>query len=95
MAGRDLADHARDAGAIQRGERNQTVVRAQAPGWAELRPSRSQEEQWRLRAAVGQRAHEVERRRVGPVQVLESEDDRLRPRPSQNPSGHRRQLPAA
>ena len=38
--------------------------------------------------------NEVERRRVGPVQVLEGEDDRLRPRPSQNPGGHRRQLPS-
>ena len=31
MAGRDLADHARDAGPIQWGQRNQAVVRAQAP----------------------------------------------------------------
>ena len=30
----------------------------------------------------------------GPVQVLEREDNRLRPRPSQNPGSHRRQLPS-
>ena len=47
-----------------------------------------------MRAAIGERAQEVERGRVGPVQVLEGEDDRLRPRPSQNPGGHRRQLPS-
>src|SRR5271169_2728060 len=29
------------------------------------------------------------------MQVLESKDNRLRPRPSQNPSGHRRQLPSS
>ena len=94
MAGRDLADHARDAGAIERGQRNQAMVRAQAPRRPELRTSRSQEEQRRLRATVGERAQQVERRRVSPVQVLESEHDRLRPRPSQNQSGHCRQLPA-
>ena len=54
----------------------------------------AKQEQRRLRAAVGERAQEVERRRVGPMQVLESEDNRLRPRPSQNQGGHRRQLPA-
>ena len=51
-------------------------------------------EQRRLRAALGERAHEIERGRVGPVQVLEGEHDRLRPRARQNPGRHRRQLPA-
>ena len=37
--------------------------------------------------------HQVERGRVGPVQILEGERDRLRSRPGQNPGGHRRQLP--
>ena len=69
------------------------MVRAQAPRRAKLGPSCSQEEHWRLRAAVGERAQEVERRGVGPMQILESEDYRLRPRPRQNPGGHRRQLP--
>ena len=48
----------------------------------------------RLRAALGERAQEIERSRVGPVQVLEGEHDRLRPRARQNPGRHRRQLPA-
>ena len=45
--------------------------------------------------ALGQRAHEIERSRVGPVQVLEGEHRRLRPRARQNPRRHRRQLSAA
>ena len=56
MAGRDFADHARDAGTIQRGQRDQAVVRAQAPRRTELRTGRSQHEQRRLRAAVGEGA---------------------------------------
>ena len=58
------------------------MVRAHAPRRAELRPRRGDDEQRRLRPALGQRAHEVERRRIGPVQVLEGEHDRLRPRPA-------------
>ena len=54
MARRNFADHARDAGAIQRGQRDQAVVRAQAPRRAELRTGRSQHEQRRLRTAVGE-----------------------------------------
>ena len=94
MAGRDLADHARDVGTIQRGQRNQAVVRAQAPRRAELGTCRSQQEQRRLRPTLGERAQQVERRWVGPVEVLEYEDNRLRPRPGQNPGVHRRQLPS-
>ena len=44
MAGRDFADHARDAGSIQRGQRNQAVMRTQAPRRAELRTGCSQHE---------------------------------------------------
>ena len=40
-------------------------------------------------------AHQIERGRVGPVQVLEGEHGRLRSRPRENPGRHRRQLPAA
>jgi hypothetical protein len=41
MAGGELADHERDVGAAQGAERNDAVVRAQAPGRAEFRPTRS------------------------------------------------------
>ena len=65
-------------------ERNRRMVRTHAPGRAKFRPRRRDDEQRRLRAALGQRVHEVERRRIGPMQVLEGEHDRLRPRPRQN-----------
>ena len=67
MAGRDLADHTSDTGAIQRQQSNQTVVRTQTSWRPELRTGRGQQEQRRLRAAFGQRAYQVERWRVGPV----------------------------
>ena len=56
--------------------------------------------QRRLRAALGERAHEVERGRVGPVQILESEHDRLatarppEPTPSSPPIAFAAALPA-
>jgi hypothetical protein len=48
-----------------------------------------------LRAAFGQRAQEVERRWVGPVQVLERDDGGLGPRSRENPGGHCRKLSAS
>ena len=53
------------------------MVRAHAPWRAELRPRGRDHEQRRLRAALGERLHEIERSRVGPVQVLEGEYERL------------------
>ena len=44
--------------------------------------------------ALGERAQEIERGRIGPVQILEGEHDRLVSSASQNPGCHRRQLPA-
>jgi hypothetical protein len=54
------------------------MVRSHAPGRAELRPRRREDQQRRLHSALRQRAHEIERSRVGPVQVLEGEHDCLR-----------------
>ena len=71
------------------------MVRPHAPRWAELRPRRRDDQQRRLRPAFGERAHEIERSRVGPVQVLKSEHYRLRPGGRQDPCRHRRQLSAA
>ena len=85
----------RDLRAIERRQRDHAMVRPHAPGRAELRSRRRDDQQRRLRTALGQRAHEIERSRVGPVQVLEGEHDGLRPRGRQNPCRHRRQLPAA
>ena len=57
MAGRDLADHACDAPARSSGrEKSNCGEKAQTPRRAELRASRSQEEQRGLRATVGERA---------------------------------------
>ena len=49
----------------------------------------------RCPTALGQSLHQIERGRIGPVQVLEREHSRLRPRASQIPSRNRRQLPTA
>ena len=46
-----------------------------------------------MRAAFGQRLDQVKRSRIGPMQILEGEDDRLGPRPRQKPCRHRRELP--
>ena len=86
MLRRDLADHLRDLRAIER-------RRARSTLWCErtLQGGRNSGRAVATRssgacaAALGQRAHEIERSRVGPVQVLEGEHDRLRPRARQNP----------
>ena len=94
MASGEFADHKRDVGAIERAERDDAVVGAQAPGRAKLGPRGREDEHRRLRAALGEGLHEVERGRVGPVQVLERERDSLRARPGEKPCRQRRQLPA-
>ena len=71
------------------------MVRPHAPRGTKLRSRRRDDQQRRLRAALRQRAHEIERSGVRPLQVLEGEHDCLYPRGRQNPCGHRRQLPAA
>ena len=95
MARGEFADHARDLAAIERRERDDAMMRPQAPGRAELRPRRRDDEERRLCAALGERPQEIERGRVRPVQVLEREHDRLRARARQKQGRHRRQLPAS
>jgi len=90
MASGEFADHPRDVGAIEGAERNDTVVRAQAPGRAEFRSRGREDEKRRLRTSLGESLQEIKRGRVGPVQVLEGEHDGLRPRGRENPRGHRR-----
>ena len=80
----EFADHLRDLRAVEWRKRDDAMVRAHAPVRAELRPRRRNKEQRRLRAAFCERAQEIERGRIGPVQVLEGEHDRLRPRARQN-----------
>ena len=91
----ELADHARDLRAIERRQRDHAMMRLHAPGRAKLRPCGRNDQERRLRATLRQHAHEIERGRIGPVQILEGEHDRLRPRARQNPGRYRRQLPAS
>ena len=70
------------------------MVRAHAPGRAELRPGRRHMSNGACAPRSASARNEIERSRVGPVQVLEGEHDWLRPRPRQNPGSHRRQLPS-
>ena len=90
----ELADHARDLRAIERRQRDYAMMRAYVPGRTKLRACSRNDQERRLRAALGKRAHEIERGRIGPVQILEGEHDRLRPRARQNPGRYRLQLPA-
>ena len=90
----DLADHPADLRAVERRERNDAMVRAHGPGRAELRPRRRHDEQRRLGAALCQRPQEIERGRVGPVQVLEDHHGRLRTRSREIPRHHRGELPS-
>jgi streptomycin 6-kinase len=91
----DLGDHARDLRAIEWGQRDYAMMRAQASGRAKLQARGRDDQERRLHSALGERVHEIERSRIGPVQVLEGEHDRLRPRARQNPGCYRLQLPAS
>jgi len=88
----NFADHARNLGALKWGERDHAVVRAHAPGRAELRPHCRDNEERRLRATLCQCAHELDRGWVGPLQILECEHDGLRARPGHDQSDEGRQL---
>ncbi len=70
-------------------------MRAHAPRSAKLRPRRRDDEEPGLCAALAQGPQNVDRRRVGPLQILEGEHDRLRARPRQYSGDDRRQLPPA
>jgi hypothetical protein len=76
--GRKFGNHLRDLHAIERRQGNHAMVRPHAPGRAKLRPGRRNDEQRRLRPALGQTADEIERSWIGPVQVLEGDHGRLR-----------------
>ena len=89
-----LADHARDLSAIERSQRDDAVMRAYGPGRAKLRACGRNDQERRLTAALGQRAHEIERGRIGPVQILEGQHGRLRPSARENPGRYCRELSA-
>ena len=80
--------------AIERRQRDRAVMRAHAPRRPELGPGRRHNEQRRQRAALGNAAQDIERGRIGPMQILERQHDRLNLRARHHPVGQRRQLPA-
>jgi hypothetical protein len=82
------------SGAIEMAERDNAVMRVHAPGRAEFWPRGRDDEERRGPTALGQSLHKIERGRIGPMQVLEREHNRLRSRFSEQPRGQRRQLPA-
>ena len=69
----------RTCGAVERRQRDRAVMRAHAPGRPELGPGGGDDEQRRQRAAFGDAAQQVERGRIGPMQIFEREHRRLRP----------------
>jgi hypothetical protein len=85
MASGEFSNHLSDVGAIEGAERNHAVVRAQAPRRTELRPRGREDEERRLSAALGESLHEIEGGRIGPMEVLERNDGRLRSRAGENP----------
>ena len=82
MAGGKLRHHLLHLAAIERRERDGAVMRAHAPGRTELGPRRRHDEQRRQRAALGDAAQHVERGRIGPMQILERQHQRLRLAPA-------------
>ena len=92
MTRRKLTDHLMDLSALERSKRNGAVMRAHAPRRTKLWSRCCYEKERRLSAPLGKGAQEVERGGVGPMQVFESEHDRLRARPGQDPGDERGQL---
>ena len=91
----EFADHLPHLGAIEQRERDRAVMRARAPRRVKFRARCRHDEQRRQRAAFGEAAQYIERGRIGPMQVLEREHDRLRARTRREPGENRRHLPAA
>ena len=92
---RHFGDYALNERLAERRQRNNAMVRPQAPGRAEFRSRRRQDEERSQRAAIAERGHEINRGRVELLQVLKDEDHRLDARAGDCPFDHRRQLPAA
>jgi hypothetical protein len=70
------------------------MIRTRAQARAKLRACGRDDQERGVCAALGQRVHEIERGLIGPEQILEGEDDRLRPGTRQNPGLYRRPPPA-
>jgi hypothetical protein len=70
-------------------------MRTHTPGRTEFRPGRRDDVERGKRRTFGNAPQDVERGRIGPVQILDCQDDRLHLGPGQHPFGQSRQLPPA
>ena len=70
------------------------MVRARRPWRAKFGARRGDDHQRRRRASFGEHLQEIERGRVGPVEVFEGEHERLCARPREQPGDHRGELAA-
>ena len=89
------ADHLAHLLTIERNQRNDPMVRARRPWRAKFGARRGDDHKRRRCAAFGEHLQEIERGRVGPVEVFEGEHERLSARSRKQPGGHRRELAAA
>ena len=94
MAGGELATISRTCARSSGAKRDRAVMRAHAPGRPELGPGRREDEERRERAALGDAAQNIERGRIGPMQILERQHHRLNLGARDHPVGQRRQLTA-
>ena len=94
VPGGKLLDHASNLMTVERHQRNRAVMRTRAPGGPEFRPGRDENEQGSQRAAFGDAAHDIDRRRIGPMHIFKRQHHRLSPRAGHHPTGQRRKLPA-
>ena len=76
---RNLPDHVANLGAVERGERDQTVMGTHPPGWPKLRPGSDKKEQRRQRSALGNAPQKIKRRRISPVRIFDCEHQELPP----------------
>ena len=79
---REFGDHELNLRIVERRQRNDAMVRPQAPGRPEFRSRRRQNQEGHLRAAIAERTHEIDRGRVEPLQILKDKNKRLRARAS-------------
>src|ERR1700689_2981107 len=89
------ADHLAHLAEIERNKRNDAMMRPGGPGRAKFGARRRNDHQGRGSAAFGEDLQQIERGRVGPVEVFEGEHKRLRVRACKQPGDHRGQLAAA
>src|SRR4029077_1206276 len=91
-ADRQFGDYALNLRFVERRHRDDFMVRLRAPRRAGFPPGPRQKENGRLRAAIAERTHEIDRRRVEPLQVLKDKDERLIAGAGDRPFDNRRQL---